>query len=343
MRRHAWILLVLLLVPSVSFGARQEVYVFNWTEYIDPSVLTQFEKETGIKVRYSTYDSNEAMFAKLKLVKKGGYDVAYPSTYYVERMRKQGLIQRLDKTKIKNLSHINPTLLNQAYDPDNAYSVPYMWGSSAIGVNRKAVDPRTITSWNDLWNPRFKGKVLLMDDVREVFAMALRSMGYSGNTTDADQIRKAYEKLVRLKPSVKVFNSDSPAQPFLNNEVVIGQIWGGAVYQADREFPDLVLVYPKEGAVFWVDNMVIPVSARNTDVAHRFIDFMCRPDVAKKNCEYIGYATANLTAQKMLDSKTRNHKAVYPDEDVIRRGEFQSDVGEAIRIYEKYWQMLKTR
>jgi len=335
--------LVLILLPALAFGAKQEVYVFNWTEYVDPGVLKQFEKETAIKVRYSTYDSNESMFAKLKLVKKAGYDVAFPSTYYVERMRKQGLIQPLDKAKLPNLKNINPWLMNQAYDPGNAYSVPYMWGSSAIGINRKVVDPKTVTSWNDLWNPKYKGKVLLMDDVREVFAMSLRSMGYSGNTTDQGQIRKAYEKLVRLKPSVKVFNSDSPAQPFLNNEVVIGQIWGGAVYQADREFPDLVLVYPKEGAVFWVDNMVIPVSARNTDAAHRFIDFMCRPDVAKKNCEYIGYATANLTAQKMLDSKTRNHKAVYPDEDVIRRGEFQSDVGEAIRIYEKYWQMLKTR
>ena len=335
--------LVLILLPALAFGAKQEVYVFNWTEYVDPGVLKQFEKETAIKVRYSTYDSNESMFAKLKLVKKAGYDVAFPSTYYVERMRKQGLIQPLDKAKLPNLKNINPWLMNQAYDPGNAYSVPYMWGSSAIGINRKVVDPKTVTSWNDLWNPKYKGKVLLMDDVREVFAMSLRSMGYSGNTTDQGQIRKAYEKLLKLKPSVKVFNSDSPAQPFLNNEVVIGQIWGGAVYQADREFPDLVLVYPKEGAVFWVDNMVIPVSARNTDAAHRFIDFMCRPDVAKKNCEYIGYATANLTAQKMLDSKTRNHKAVYPDEDVIRRGEFQSDVGEAIRIYEKYWQMLKTR
>lgn len=343
MKRTILLVILVLAAPLALWGAGKEVYVFNWTEYIDPSVLKQFEKETGIAVRYSTYDSNEAMFAKLKLVKKGGYDVAFPSTYFVERMRKQGMIQRLDKTKIKNLVHIDPRLLNQPYDPGNAYSVPYTWGASAIGVNRRFVDPSTITSWNDLWNPRFKGKVLLMDDVREVFAMALRSMGYSGNTKDPEQIKKAYEKLLKLKPSVKVFNSDSPAQPFLNNEVIIGQIWGGAVYQANQEFPDLVLVYPKEGAVFWVDNMVIPSSARNVEAAHRFIDFMCRPDIAKKNCEYIGYATANLTAQKMLDPKTRNHKAVYPDDDVIKKGEFQSDVGDAIRLYEKYWEMLKTR
>ena len=335
--------LVLVLVPTLVFGAKQEVYVFNWTEYIDPGVLKQFEKETGIKVRYSTYDSNEAMFAKLKLVQKAGYDVAFPSTYYVERMRKQGLIQPLNKAKLPNLKNLNPKLMNQAYDPGNAYSIPYMWGSSAIGINRKVVDPKTITSWNDLWNPKYKGKVLLMDDVREVFAMALRSLGYSGNTTNKDEIKKAYDKLLKLKPSVKVFNSDSPSQPFLNNEVIIGQIWGGAVYLANQENPDIVMVYPREGAIFWADNMVIPKSARSVDNAHRFIDFMCRPDVAKKNCEFIGYATANLKAQQTLDAKTKNHKAVYPDDADLKKGEFQADVGDAIVTYEKYWEMLKTQ
>ncbi|HWR69180.1 MAG TPA: spermidine/putrescine ABC transporter substrate-binding protein [Desulfomonilia bacterium] len=341
--RRLLVVLVLVLLPVLAFGAKQEVYVFNWTEYIDPGVIKQFEQETGIKVRYSTYDSNEAMFAKLKLVKKAGYDVAFPSTYYVERMRKLNLIQPLDKAKIPNMKHINPSLLNKPYDPGNAYSIPYMWGSSAIGVNSKYVDPKGITSWNDLWNPKYKGKVLLMDDVREVFAMSLRSMGYSGNTTDSAQIRKAYEKLLKLRPNVKVFNSDSPRQPFLNNEVVIGQIWGGEVYQANQENRDIKLIYPKEGAIFWADNMVIPGSARNVGLAYKFIDFLCRPEVAKKNCEYIGYATTNLKAQQMLDARTKNHKAVYPDDAEMKRGEFQSDVGEAIMTYEKYWEMLKTQ
>lgn len=341
--RRLLAVLVLVLLPALAFGARQEVYVFNWTEYIEPGVLKQFEKETGIRVRYSTYDSNEAMFAKLKLVKKAGYDVAFPSTYYVERMRKHGLIQPLDKAKLPNMKYINPKLMDQAYDPGNAYSIPYMWGSSAIGINRKVINPKTVTSWNDLWNPRYKGRVLLMDDVREVFAMSLRSMGYSGNTTSKDEIRKAYEKLLKLKASVKVFNSDSPAQPFLNSEVIIGQIWGGAVYQAQMENPDIVMVYPREGAIFWADNMVIPKSARSVTNAHRFIDFMCRPDVAKRNCEFIGYATANLKAQQMLDARTRNNKAVYPDDAVMKKGEFQADVGDAIVTYEKYWEMLKTQ
>ncbi len=334
--------LVMLLMPALAGAARQEVFVFNWSEYIDPAVLSLFEKETGIRVRYSTYESNESMFAKLKLTKQGGYDVAVPSTYFVDRMHRLDMLEPLDKALLPNLKHLNPDLLDKPYDPGNAYSLPYMWGSSAIGVNAKVVDPATVTSWKDLWRSEFAGKVLLMDDVREVFAMALRSLGYSGNDTDPEHIRQAYERLKALKPNVKVFNSDSPRQPFLNNEVVIGQIWGGEVYMANEENPDLRYIYPAEGAIFWVDSFVIPKGARNLAQAHAFINFMLRPDVARMNCEYVGYATPNKEAQAQLDEKTRNHRAVYPDKADIERGEYQVDVGEAILIYEKYWELLKT-
>ena len=337
------VLFLAFFLPLGAFAADREVYVFNWSQYIDPAVLELFQKETGIEVKYSTFESNEAMFAKLKILKKNGYDVAFPSTYFVERMSRLGMLKPLDRTKLPNMKNLNQGLLDKPYDPDNAYSVPYLWGSSAIGVNAKVVDPAAVTSWDDLWNPDYKGKVLLMDDVRDVFAMSLRSLGYSGNETDPARLKEAYEKLLKLIPSVKVFNSDSPKQPFLNNEVVIGQIWGGEVYQANEENPDIKYIYPKEGATFWADNMVIPASTRNIDNAHAFIDFMCRPDIAKMNCEYVGYATANAKAQEMLDKKTRTHKAVYPDKADLDRGEFQTDVGDAIMVYEKYWEMLKTQ
>lgn len=340
--KKVFLILLAIVFPLAAFASGNEVYVFNWSEYIDPSVLKTFEKETGIKVKYSTYESNEAMFAKLKIIKDRGYDVAFPSSYFVERMRKYGMLKPLDRALLSNLPNLNPQLLNKPYDPGNVYSVPYMWGSSAIGVNAKYIKPSSITSWNDLWNPAFKGKVLLMDDVRDAFAMSLRSLGYSGNDTNPEHLKAAYLKLVKLKPSIKVFNSDSPKQPFLNNEVYIGQIWGGEVYQAAQENPKIVYIYPKEGATFWVDSMVIPKSVRNIRNAHAFINFMMRPDIAKKNCEYVGYATANAKAQAMLDPKTRNNKAVYPAAGDLERGEFQADVGAAITIYEKYWEMLKT-
>ncbi|HOO47318.1 MAG TPA: extracellular solute-binding protein, partial [Deltaproteobacteria bacterium] len=197
--KKVYVLLVSLLFPVMVFAAGQEVYVFNWSEYIDPDVLQLFEDETGIKVKYSTYDSNEAMFAKLKIIKKDGYDVVFPSTYFVDRMRRLDMLKPLDHKKIPNLGYINPQLLDKPYDPGNTCSIPYMWGSSAIGINSKVIDPATITSWDDLWNPAYKGKVLLMDDVREVFAMALRSIGHSGNDTDPEHIKAAYEKLKLLK------------------------------------------------------------------------------------------------------------------------------------------------
>ncbi len=341
--KKIFVMLLALLIPLTAFAAKNEVYVFNWSEYIDPAVLKTFEKETGIKVRYSTYESNEAMFAKLKIIRKKGYDVVFPSTYFVERMRKLGMLKPLNRTLLPNLKNLDPKLLNKPYDPNNAYSLPYMWGSSAIGINAKYIKPSTITSFNDLWNPAFRGKVLLMDDVRDVFAMSLRSLGYSGNDTNPAHIKAAYEKLLKLKPSVKVFNSDSPKQPFLNNEVYIGQIWGGEVYQAAKENPNILYIYPKEGATFWADNMCIPASVRNEKNAHAFINFMLRPEIARKNCEMVGYATPNLAAQALLDTKTRNNRAVYPDMLDFNKGEFQSDVGNAMITYEKYWEMLKTR
>ena len=150
--KRTLVLFVMLFLP-LGAQASEEVYVFNWSQYIDPAVLELFEKETGIKVKYSTFESNEALFAKLKILKKDGYDVAFPSTYFVERMRRLGMLKPLDHNKLPNMKNLNPDLLNKPYDPDNAYSIPYMWGSSAIGVNAKAVDPASITSWNDLWNP----------------------------------------------------------------------------------------------------------------------------------------------------------------------------------------------
>jgi spermidine/putrescine transport system substrate-binding protein len=342
MKKLALMLMVLFL-PLALHAAANEVYVFNWSEYIDPAVLQAFEKETGIKVKYSTYESNEAMFAKLKIIKKNGYDVVFPSTYFVERMRKMGMLRSLDKSLLPNMKNLDPKLLNKPYDPNNAYSIPYMWGSSAIGINSKYIRTASVTSYNDLWNPVYKGKILLMDDVRDVFAMSLRSLGYSGNDTNPEHIKAAYQKLLKLKPSVKVFNSDSPKQPFLNQEVTIGQIWNGEIYMAAKENPSLVFIYPREGATFWADNMCIPTSVRNFKNAHAFINYMLRPDVARKNSELTGYATPNLAALALIDARTRNNKTVYPDLKDFNKGEFQSDVGSAIMLYEKYWEMLKTQ
>ena len=208
------------------------LYFYNWTEYVPPGLLEQFTKETGIKVIYSTYESNETMYAKLKTYKDGAYDLVVPSTYYVDKMRKEGMIQKIDKSKLSNFSNLDPDMLNKPFDPNNDYSIPYIWGATAIGVNGDAVDPKSVTSWADLWKPEYKGSLLLTDDAREVFQMALRKLGYSGNTTDPKEIEAAYNELKKLMPNVAAFNSDNPANPYMEGEVNLGMVWNGSAYVA---------------------------------------------------------------------------------------------------------------
>ncbi len=337
-----WFCVALLVVVPLSLpAAQQELKIYNWSDYIDPGVIAQFEQQTGIKVTLDTYDSNEQMFDRLKSTPQSGYDVAFPSTYYLDRMSHLGMLQSLDHARLPNLVHMNKALLNKDYDRNNTYSVPYMWGSTAIGVNARHVNAASITSWNDLWNPSFKGRVFLMDDVREVFGMALRSLGYSGNDTDPEHIRLAYEKLQKLMPNVKVIDSESPGEFFLNDEVDIGLIWGSEVFIANEKSPDIKYVYPKEGALFWVDSIVIPRGATNIENAHRFMDFMMKPGIAKTNGEYTGCASANQSATDMLDEKMQTLATVYPQPNDLVRGEFQTDVHEALSLYEKYWELLK--
>jgi spermidine/putrescine transport system substrate-binding protein len=329
------------LVLAIPAGAAEKVYVYNWTEYIPESVLQQFTRETGIEVVYTTYDSNETMYAKLKLIQKDGYDVAFPSTYFVSRMGREGMLQPLDRSLLPNMKDLDPALLDKPYDRGNVYSIPYMWGSTGIGVNSAVIPVDSITSWKDLWNPKYKGKLLLQDDMREVFHMALRIKGYSSNTTDPKQIEEAYGLLKELMPNVLLFNSDSPRLPYLAGEVNLGMIWNGEAYMAEQENPAIRYVYPKEGVNLWVDSYVIPKSARNLKNAHAFINFMMKPEVAKVCVEENGYATPVKTALPLLDAEVRNNKTIFPDKEMIAAGEFQTDVGAALAVYQKYWEKLR--
>jgi len=335
------LLVLVLALPLSAMAADKVVYFYNWSEYLPEKVLEQFTEETGIKVIYTTYDSNEAMYAKLKLLDGGGYDLAVPSTYYVNKMRNEGLLHNIDHSKLSNYKNLDPKLLNRPFDPDNGYSVPYLWGSTGIAVNSAEIDPAKVTAWADLWNPEFKGQVLLTNDVREVFHMALRTLGYPGNATDPEQIRQAYEKLVTLMPNVRVFNSDSPKLPYLGGEVNTGMIWNGEAYAAEQENPAIKYVYPKEGVILWLDSLVIPKNAKNVDNAMALINFLLRPEIGRFISEEIGYASPNLASVKLLDEAVRNNRTVYPTPDDLVNAEFQVDIGDAITVYEKYWEKLK--
>lgn len=337
----AMVFAVWLLSVCTGFAADEEVYVFNWSEYMPDSVLSDFRKETGIKVIYSTFESNEAMFAKIRLVGGKEYDLVFPTTYYVHRMRRENLLQPLDKNLLPNSKHLDPKLMDRPYDPGNVYSLPYLWGSTGIGCNAAAIPPETVKSWKDLWNPAYKGRVLLSNDLRDVFGMGLKVLGYSVNDTDPAHIEAAYNQLSALMPSVRAFASDSPKLPFLNREVNIGMIWNGEIYLAAQEDPKLRYIYPEEGVMLWADSMVIPKGARNAGAAHKLIDYVLRPEVAKVISEEVGYASPNLAAVEMMNPEVKNNPVVYPDAQTVNKGEFQVDVGEAILVYQKYWEKLK--
>lgn len=321
--------------------AGERVVVYNWSEYIPEDTLEKFKKETGIEVVYSTYESNETLYTKLKLMKGEGYDVVVPSTYYVSKMAKEGLLQKVDKSKLDNFKNLDPDLLNKSFDPSNEYSVPYLWGSTGIGINVRDIPMDSITGWQDFWDPKFKNQLLLTDDVREVFHMALRIKGYSANTTDEAQIKEAYEYLKELMPNVRVFNSDAPREPFLSGDVSLGMIWNGSVVQAQEDDEDIQYIYPKEGAVFWMDSFVIPAGAKNVANAHKFINFMLKAEIAKDCVDYVGYATPNKAGKALLDDETASDPTIFPDAETLAAGEFHTDVGDAVLIYDKYWQLLK--
>ena len=319
--------------------------LYNWSEYMPQEILDGFKKETGISVNYTTFDSNEAMYAKLKLLDDSSqYDLAIPSTYYVEKMAKEGLLQELDKSKLSNFKNLDTSFTNTKVDPENKYSIPYMWGSTGLAINGDVFDPATVNSWNDLWRPEYKNQVMLMNDMREVFGMALLTLGYSGNSKNPDEIKAAYDKLTTLMPNVKTFNSDATRIPYIEGETNVGMTWNGeAVMANDEGLTSLVYKYPTEGAILWMDNFVIPKNAKNVDAAHKFIDYLLQPENAKIVSEQIGYASPNIAARKLMTEDVRNNKTIYPSKETLAKAEFQKDVGDdALRVYQQYWDKLKT-
>ncbi len=228
-----------LLLSASATAASDTLNIYNWSEYLPAELIEKFTKETDIKVNYATFESNETMYAKLKLLGGKGYDLVVPSTYYVSKLAEENLLHALDKAKIPAFPSLDTTILNQSFDPNNQYSLPYMWGSTAMGYNGDLIEPTSVKKWQDLWNPDFAGQLLLTDDVRDVFGMALIMNGHSVNSRDEAQIKQAYETLSYLKPNVVLFNSDAPHVPLITGEVNVGMQWNGTAYRAMAENPSI--------------------------------------------------------------------------------------------------------
>lgn len=331
-----------------------ELYVYNWGEYIDESVIGQFEEETGIKVTYDLFETNEEMYP---VIEAGAvrYDVVCPSDYMIQKMADNGLLSDIDFENVPNLSYIEPEYLekSRSFDPENRYSVPYTWGTVGIIYNVERLEEMGVpapTKWADLWDERYKGEILMQDSVRDAFMVALKQLGYSMNSTDPGQLNEAKDLLVAQKPLVQAYVVDQVRDKMLNGEAAVGVIYSGELLYLQEEAEnlnldfDLEYVIPEEGTNVWIDSWVIPYNAANKENAEKWINFLCRPDIAKKNFEFITYATPNQGAFDLLDEEVQNNKAVFPDTDKLETSEVYQYLGtDADDLYSTLWKEIKSQ
>jgi spermidine/putrescine transport system substrate-binding protein len=306
--------------------------IFNWGDYIDQTLVKRFEEETGVKVIYETFDSNEAMMTKIE---QGGttYDIAVPSEYMIDKMRQEKLLIPLDHSKLPNLKNIDERFMDLPFDPDNKYSVPYFWGTVGIVYNPTMLDGMEIDSWNDLWDPKLKNEIFLIDGAREVIGMGLNSLGYSLNDTNKDHLREAKEKLDSLTPNIKAIVGDEARTLLENKEAAIGLVWSGVASEIMFENEDLEYVVPKEGSNLWFDNMVIPKTAKNVEAAHQFINFILDAKVAAQNTEYVYYSTPNKEALKHMPEEMVNDQRFYPPAELTEKLEVYENLGKKNLAY----------
>lgn len=314
-------------------AAADVLTIYNWGDYIDPALLKQFEKETGYKVNYETFDSNEAMFTKIQ---QGGtaYDIAIPSEYMIDKMMEEKLLLPIDHKKLKGLENIDGRFLDQSFDPGNQYSIPYFWGTLGIVYNDKFVKDGEIAHWEDLWKPEFKDSLMLIDSAREVLGLSLNSLGYSLNSKDKEQLAEASKKLNTLTPNIKAIVADEIKMYMINEEAKVAVTFSGEAADMMYENEHLHYVIPEEASNLWFDNIVMPKTAKNVEGAYAFINFMLRPEIAAQNAEYIGYSTPNKKAMTLMDPEVINDPQFYPDDEVISHLEVYENLGaEYLGIY----------
>lgn len=327
-------------------GKNGEVYVYNWGEYIDPDTIDMFEEETGIRVIYEEFETNEIMYPK---VESGAsvYDVICPSDYMIQKMIDNDLLSPLNFDNMPNATqNIGAQYYEQSkgFDPDNMYSVPYCWGTVGILYNKTMVD-EPVTGWSVLWDEKYADNILMQDSVRDAFMVALKLNGYSMNTINTSELEAARDALIEQKPLVQAYVIDQVRDKMIGNEAAIGVIYSGEAIYTQRENPNLVYVIPEEGTNVWIDGWVIPKNAQNKENAEKFIDFMCRADIALMNFEYITYSTPNDAARELIeDDDIRNSEIAFPDLTQYDNLETFSYLGAAgDELYNNYWKEVKSK
>ena len=323
-----------------------ELNLYAWSEYIPQPLLDNFTTQTGIKVNYDTYSSNEELQAKLQ-AGASGYDVIIPSDYMISILKQQNLLEKIDMAQIPNFKNIDDRFKNLEFDPGNEYTVPYQWGTSCLVVDTGKVT-RPITKWADLWDPEFVGKIVLLDDEREVIGMVLETLGYDKNSTDQAQLDEAKAKLSELMPSVKLFDSDNPKQALLSGEVWLGQTWNGEASIAHSENEAIQYVFPEEGCTIWFDNLAVPKGAAHLDAAHAFINFVLDAKNSILITKEFPYSNPNRAALEQLKTEDpalyesyMGFSATNPSAEDLQKTAAIKDIGEATALWDRIWTEVK--
>jgi putrescine transport system substrate-binding protein len=353
------------LAAAISPAAAQAkkeriVNVYNWSDYIAPTIIEDFSKQTGIKVRYDTFDSNDTLETKL-LAGKSGYDVVVPTAYFLERQIKAGIFQKLDKAKLPNLANMWPEITERLakYDPGNQYAVNYMWGTTGIGYNaKKARDvlggDAKIDSWDIVFKPETLAKfkdcgVHMLDSADDILPAALHYLGLDPNSSKEADLQKAADLMMKIRPSVRKFHSSEYINALATGEICLVVGFSGDIKQAQkraaeaRNGVDIAYAIPKEGAQLWFDNIAIPRDAKNAAEAYELIDYLQKPEVAAKNSNFISYANGNLASQKFIDKAILDDKTIYPDEATMARlYTYQAHDAKTVRFMNRLWTRIKT-
>lgn len=337
MKRLVNSMLAVIITALVMFGVKfyieydpatssdQDIYIYNWGEYIDPDLIDKFESETGYNVIYETFDSNEAMYTKVA-AGSSPYDIVFPSDYMVQKMAEANMLDPLDYSMLDGMERMDSRFLNQPFDPGNVYSIPYFWGTVGIVYNTTMTD-LTFESWTDLWDPSLENNVLLVDGAREVLGMSLQTLGYSLNSTDPRELSLAQDNLYSLRDNVRAIIGDEVLQLMPQGEAAAAITWAGSAALMLDENEDLDYVVPSEGSNIFLDNMVIPNTSENKEGAYAFINFMLEPENAAQNTEWVGYSTPNLEAMEYLDPEITSDTRFYPGSDVTDRCEYYEYLG----------------
>jgi len=344
MSRRLWILAVALVFTTTAWAQKNQLNLYIWSEYIDPEIITSFEKEYKCKVIVDLYEDNESMVAKLQGGGVSLYDVVVPSDYILPTMLSQKLLAPLRKENIPNIKNLNPKFAGREYDPTNSYTVPYQWGTVGIYV-RRAKGEKIDESWGVLFDPKKQiGPFLMIDDMRSCIGAALRYKGYSSNTVDKAQLKEAFNVLVDAKKRSRGFEGGVGGKnKVLSRVCKAAMVYNGDAVRGVSEDSETYFFVPREGAEIWMDNMAVPAKAPHRDMAEKFINYIYDPKVGAQLSNFNQYATPNVAAEAFITPEDKANPAIYPPPEIMKVLEFTKDLGDNLQLYDELWTEIKSK